>query len=277
MRFLKLFQPNQVLTLLLLLSISSCDDFSQTNGIPDKTITLLQLESNPDTLSFRNSLSIKDTTVTVEVFVQVEDKTDILGNPTVNLYEKGDFQLLEAAELTNWNENNKKFSGSFTFTLSTGISTETELIATALASNGNATNFLRKNFTIQGLTLNPAILENPINPDTLVIPVSGSLNFLLGIKAIHPDGQRFISQVTVNLKDKDNANLGDYSLYDDGSNILLENNLPSGDLISADSVFSRSFTINSSNNPDIITLTYKAVDSSNQPSNTVTSTMVIVR
>jgi len=275
MRIFKIIQPFLVISLFSLIGLNSCDDLSQPSGIPEKTVTLLNLTTNPDTLSFRNASAIKDTIVSFDVFVQVSDKTDLSSNPTVNMYETGEFQLIQAVELTNWNESTKTYQGSFSFLVSTGVSLTTDLVATAVTSSGNASNFLRKKFMITGLRLAKAIVENPINPDTVFIPLSGSVNFLLGAKVTHPDGQRFINQVSVNLTDKNNQNLGDYILYNDGSSILLENNLSSGDVSSADSVFSRSFTINSSNQPDVITLKYKALDTGNQVSNILTSTMVI--
>jgi hypothetical protein len=275
MRIFKIIQPFLFITALSLISLNSCDDLSQPSGIPEKTITLINLTTNPDTLSFKNASTIRDTVVSVEVQVLVEDKADFLSNPTVNMYETGEFQLIQAIELTNWNESDKTYSGTFNFQVSTGISLSTDLVATALTVNGTASNFLRKRFIINGLRLAKAIIENPINPDTVFIPTSGSINFLLGVQVTHPDGQRFINQVSVNLTDKDNENLGDFILYNDGSSVLLENNLRSGDVSAEDKIFSRSFTINSSNQPDIITLTYKAIDASNQVSDSITSTLVI--
>ncbi|NCP84579.1 MAG: hypothetical protein GW809_07975 [Bacteroidetes bacterium] len=275
MRIFNSIQPFLVISLLSLIGLYSCDDLSQPSGIPDKTVTLLNLTTDSDTLSFRNASAIKDTIVSFNVFVQVMDKSDLASNPKVNMYETGEFQLIKAVELTEWNEITKTYQGSFTIEISTGVSLSTDLVATAITSSGNASNFLRKKFIISGLRLAKPIVENPINPDTLFIPLSGSINFLLGVKVTHPDGQRFINQVSANLTDKDNESLGDFILYNDGSAFLLENNLTSGDISSADSVFSRSFTINSSNKPDVITLTYKALDTGNQVSNSITSTMVI--
>lgn len=259
----------------LLFLLNSCDSLPGTTEIPQRTESIQDFQISPQLIDFSTANEIKDTTLTIALSIKVTQSDALIEAPQVQLYSKSDFQLLSSVTLTDWDESTLTYSGSLKIIGNTGVSASAIIMATGLTPSKTMSNVIRKDFVIKGFILQPPVIEFAVNPDTVILPVTGSKNFLIGAKVVHANGQRFISRVTVNLRDKNDQNLGDYLLYDDGSLQSLENNTVSGDFFAADSIYSRSFSLNSGNQADVIQLFYKAFDSNEQQSNILQSTLVI--
>lgn len=260
--------------LLLFLSGASCDSLPGTTDINSKTIVLKDFRILPDTVSFVNANVIKDTTITIQVSIKTDGSNDLSENPIVHFYEKKSSKLVISDTLRLTNSATNEYSSDFKLSMSTGISTVADLVVTALNENGNPTNFLRKDLVFKGFQIQKAIVNQIFAPDTVKIPATGSSTFLLSAEVVHPDKQQFISKVFVQIKDKNNEEIGIFRLYDDGSMQTVENGATSGDTSANDTIFTRAFTVTSTNQADILSLTFYAVDVSNQESNRVSSTLV---
>lgn len=268
-------------TLLLLFSIfavlQQCDSLPGSSDLPEITQPIRSFTVNPAIFDFTSVQSVKDTTIRMAFEVHIAQQNALAEPPIVHLYDKGSFTAITSVSLSNFDVATLTYSGEMTLIVNTGVSSSAILVATGMTPSNNSSNFIRKELQIKGLLLSPPVIESTINPDTVFLPTSGSINFLLGAKVTHSAGQQFISRVLVNLRDQNNQNLGDFLLFDDGSRVSLDGGTFSGDLIAADSIFSRSFSLNSGNQPDIIQLRYRAFDVSEQESNSVLTTLVISR
>lgn len=257
--------------------ITSCDSLPGTPELPSKTITLKDFRINPDTVSFRNASGVKDTIVTLRVSVKSDELDDLASPPVVHMYEKNDAFLVTSDTLELVDSLTFEYATDLQFGMSTGISTKAEFLVTAFAKTGNATNFIRKDLVIQGFSIQAPILDEVTVPDTVRIPATGTQSFSLIAKVRHPDNQNFIKNVIVGIVDQNSESLGTFNLYDDGNTQQVEGGGTSGDATARDSLFTRRFTINPSNQPDVLRLTFYAVDVSNQESNRIQVTLVFAR
>ncbi|TNE69900.1 hypothetical protein EP331_13575 [bacterium] len=261
----------------VLVALASCDSIPETTGFQDSSQILTALQFESDTLSFKQAEVVKDTIVSFSVSVEVSDP-DLLGqNPIVSLYEKLGFTVVASDTLIQTNPSLPVYSGSVQFITNTGVSTDAVIIATAKTSAGNPTNFIRRSLPIVGFSIPPATVVQIIAPDTVKIPLSGNVTFLIGAEVTHPDAQRFIKKVLLELISETTGSLGTFNLYDDGSITTTPEGTFSGDQTANDTIYSTAFTISSANNPDVISIVIKAVDTANNESNTLTQTLRIVQ
>ena len=103
------------------------------------------------------------------------------------------------------------------------------------------------------------------NPEEVEIPSgSNTTTVLFTAKVRDADGQSNIDKVLLNFRNEDGTLLGasPFEMFDDGAS-------SSGDETAADSVFSTTFTINSSNTPNNRTALYWAIDKSGLSSDTL--------
>lgn len=261
-------------SLFLLLVANSCDSLPGTTDISSKTILLKEFRIFPDTVSFVNANVVKDTIITLQVSVKADDSNDLLENPIVHFYEKGKANLITFDTLNLTNSTTNEYTTDIKLLMSTGTSTFADVVITALDKNRNPTNFLRRDLVFKGFQIQKANITVIFVPDTVRIPSSGSSTFYLAAKVVHPEKQQFISKVFVQIKDKNNEEIGVFRLYDDGSAKIVENGSPSGDTMANDTIFTRAFTVSSSNQADILSLRFYAVDVSNQESDSITGTLV---
>lgn len=259
-----------------LLFLFSCDTLPETNTIPESGIALRRIIAD-DTLSFANANAIKDTSIFFPVAVEVSDPELLQHPPVVSLYEKFGFQSVSSDTLKAFDPVTNQYSGTIDFLVSTGINAEAELVATATMPSGNPTNFLRKSFFIRGFSIEPAQVVQIIAPDTVRLPLSGSISFSIVAEVTHPTSRAFIKTVILTLNSASTGSLGSFQLFDDGSLTSIPEGRTSGDAISNDGLYTRVFVLSAENNPDTITLAVKALDTTDQESNTVTKTLIITR
>ena len=256
------------------IGFTQCDSLPGSTELPDSSTQLGNLTINPSIVSFSNANGVKDTTVSVTV--SVSSTTNEISNQSLLLsfYDKSDpfIVLSDTLKLTDAQLNT--YSTTFSFDTNTGFSGDTEVIITGVTNAGNSTNTLRRAVPIQGFSIDPAVLVRVIHQDTVQIPSAGSVTFFLSAEVTHPDKSSFINRVLVDIKDKNNAEIGTFRLYDDGSVTTIDGGGTSGDPIANDSLFTRAFTLNASNQADELTLTFYAIDVSNQESNRITSKLV---
>ncbi|MEP1307578.1 MAG: hypothetical protein ABJK11_08740 [Balneola sp.] len=142
--------------------------------------------------------------------------------------------------------------------------------------NGNNKNYAQSVISQTGVPINaPQILEVN-NPNQVEIPSGSTTTIVLfTAKVTDMDGQDNLSQVLLNFRNSDGSMLSDdpFQMFDDG---ISNGGDTSGDEVAGDSVFTKSFSINSGNTPANRTAVYWAIDKSGLSSDTLETIFNIV-
>lgn len=264
----------------------SCENNPATPITEPMHIVIRSAQISPSQIQFSPSDGVKDSTVTMELLATMEP---------VNLGVQTTLSNLKTApfvwELRSRSDGGLQASGSATpdfstNTLSASISLALRtfdfedyvLYLYATDEIRLLSNTVQSRIAVRGFPIGvPQILEVR-SPGNVTIPTSGSITFTLTAKAIHPVDRQLVERVLVDIRDSRNILLGGapFQLYDDGSLVSIGSGT-SGDQVAADSVFTRAFQINSSNNPESYQLLFYALDPFGGSSDTISSSMTFIR
>ena len=246
---------------------------------PTQNITHLieSVQVSPQNITFNQDLGVKDSTITINIigtYKLVTTTSVITATFRYEMTRNSDTATIRSGEF-ELNESNATFSASFNLETNTTDFNDYLIYIYAIREDLVVSNTAQSTVKIRGFTAGLPEILAVNNPDTVSIPSSGTTPFALMAKATHPNGQSLIDRVLVDIRDQnDNLLAGSpFTLFDDGGT----GNSNSGDAVAADSIYTRTFNIGSSNNPDVYQLFYHAIDNLGASSDTVQSQMVIKR
>ena len=265
----KRFFPSILLTTIVCLLYASCDSTPTLNNY-DSTLSYVQnLSVTPDQIQFSPILDgQKDTTITLEISVD-GFSFDEGSVPYYYIFYSGD-------ETPSLQGTLNIVTGTSTFHASVAIPTNTiefnsYTILVTPSLNGENKNYAQAVVKQTGVPINaPEILEVN-NPSNVQIPASGATIAVFEAKVTDIDGQDNIDKVFLNFRNPDGSLLQEnpFQMLDDGSS-------ESGDVAANDSVFTKTFSINSSNTANNRTALYWAIDKSGLNSDTLETSFNIV-
>lgn len=252
----------------MIVLLSSCESGLGTPLFPNELPQITSLSVSPEGFEFTPSDGIKDTTLTFTFTIKVNDQDLLSRSPIVTLQDFSDISTIFSDSLTD-NPSSNIFTGTTSITTNTGISFNIMVEATLVGKDNLLSNSRSQTVKIIGYSANSPVIETISLPDTVFIPAQGNQPFLIAAHVVHPDKQTLLDRVFIELIDNTSASLGEFTLFDDG------NSTDSGDLVANDSTFTRRFIINSANQPDEITVIFKAIDKNDKMAETVTGNFVI--
>ncbi|MEX0780664.1 MAG: hypothetical protein WD491_11505 [Balneolales bacterium] len=254
--------------LILILAVAACDDTPGVVDISKRQPELSHLEITPSTIEFDREDGIKDTLVTFELSAQLDADEPLTTPPTVTFGERGSSDIFISEFLSDFDKDAFRYSGQVQVTFQTTTFGDYEFFVLAELPGGGISDPARAAIEVRGFATGMPSIEYTDHPDTVQIPSSGEKGILFEAKAIHPDGQGNIQNVTLELIDQDGRGLGQYNMLDDGAN---------GDMTANDSLFTTGLEIGPRNQPDEYIIKIYAIDRFDAVSDTVTSHMSIVQ
>ena len=264
--------------LALVLLLSHCDStpgLSDATNLDDARLSNLQL--TPSAVQFSVDDSGPDTTISVGMRVQVNDRSFFSGSPIVTIQKTGDTDFGIADSLTDFDAATNSFAGSVGIPANVLSSDQFTITITARTPSG-LTNSLIGRFSTTAFQSEPPVILDANAPETVQLPAEGTIGFLLSAKASDPDGQINIDGAFAKLFDSNGQQLGStFRLYDDGGADDIDGGGRSGDLVANDSLYSRGFSLNSENNPDQVTIEFFVLDRGGLSSDTLRRVMDIIR
>ena len=252
---------------LFIWGLYSCDATTSHDDILSTPPSIRSLDISPSEIEFSNSEDgFKDTTVTVELTVDTDHNVNKV-NPKFFLTDKISEEILVQGEMD--------FLESTRFQKLISLETNTTafehfLVNVLISDEQGRGNYAQGQISITGVSNNaPEILEVN-NPDEYQLPSSGSENIPFTAKVTDLDGQNTISGVYLRLisRTTGEATNSPFQLFDDGSSL--------GDEVAQDSIYTLTFPISSSNQPDTYDILYYAEDKGGLVSDTVETTFRIV-
>ena len=278
---MKSFYP--LLALTFLLNLAACNEIPTV----EQSAEVFQIKSfslTPNDVAFTPSDGVRDTTISVQLSVDVDQSSTFASYPNALLiYElrnRSDGEVALEGTVSLSNSTSSRIETNFDldvrtfdfreYSVSTFIGTEDALLS----------NTAQSSLTVTGFPVGLPEIEFVENPDTVVIPAQGQQRlFQLKAKVSHPFDQSLINRVMVGIRDQNNNFLpgSPFRMYDDGSSFEIPEGGLSGDVVPGDSVYTRQFQLGSTNNPDVYTLFYHAIDNFGFSSDTVQSQMRFIR
>lgn len=253
------------------IGIVSCDDGLTPKDYNEAAPYVQELTVNPSIIAFDPILDgQKDTTVSLNLTVRgFNFKPDSV--PYYSVFFTGsDFPFIQNKFLVN-------FSSLTTFQANVVIPTntirfESYTILVTPTLQGSNQNYAQSIIKQTGVPINaPQILEVN-NPEEVEIPSGSNTEVVLFTsKVTDLDGQTNIDKVFLNFRNSDGTLLSasPFEMFDDGGS-------SNGDVTASDSVYTTTFTINSSNTPNNRTALYWAIDKSGLSSDTLETPFNIV-
>lgn len=256
----------------ILAGIIACDE---TPGIVDVTKqqpVLTHLELSPAKVTFVRQDGVKDSLITFELSVLLDNEEPLETPPTATFGPKGSGEMLTSETLSDFNPDTFRYSGQITYPFNTTTFADYTIYVSAVLPGGSISNMTQADVKIRGFATGLPEIEYTEHPDTVYIPSAGqdANEFLITAKAAHPDGLNMIRSVNLELFDKDDNRIGSrkFNMFDDGTH---------GDQQPNDGVYSKGFEIGPDNQPDEVTIRIYAVDNFDAVSDTVITQMAIVR
>ncbi len=262
------FKPLLFITGVLAI-VTGCDSTISPKDYNDISPFVSNLQISPDSLLFSASDGQKDTTVTFALMVDgFEFEPD--SAPYYYLFKDGAFSAFQEGKLNLSSNNANLYEAGFSIETQTFDFEEYSVLVTPGQSTGS--NYVQAKIVQLGVAVNaPEILEVN-NPESVVIPSSGnSTTVRFTAKVTDIDGQDNIESVFLNFRNPDGSLLSanPFVMLDDGG-------AESGDLSPADSIFTDTFIIDSSNTPNNRTAIYWAIDKAGLSSDTLETPFNIV-
>lgn len=251
----------------VLFSIINCDPTDTSSTVFGEAPVVQNLTIQPSSVVFIPNDGFKDTTLSIYIEATIENVSEetIFG---YTIRDKASQELISSGELA-------AETRADVFRTETGLETTTtsfeNYIVEAYAYNeGGSGNFIQTPISIRGFSNNkPEILEAN-NPQEVQRPSSGQTTVLFTAKTTDKDGQNSIEGVFLRLISQVSGEVSGspFQLFDNGSS--------QGDVAANDSVFTRSFSINSTNQLQTYDILYYAVDKGGLVSDTAKTTFSIV-
>lgn len=161
---------------------------------------------------------------------------------------------------------NLTFVGQLQFTVSKSALGAFLVEVSAFDQQGFEGNAVAQTVTIVGKNY-PPVLSNLVAPDTVLLPVSGTVNIPLHVTVSDSNGLGDIRDVFFRSLDSSNPNTKIF-LFDDGSTA-------NGDLVARDGTYSRIIVLDSANDRKTYRFAFQAIDASGDTSATVLHLMTV--
>lgn len=252
------------LFLLLLIFFSACDEISAPTQ--SDSVSIESLGISPDTIEFDSDSPIGDQEIPVTLILTLKESSESDFRYTVErrgmLVSEGRFNHHSGAEYIA------------EFILSVNSVNNLNFTVYAFSDEHSAGERMQGSITVRGREVSPPVIEDAYNTEEAAIPEAGNERIDFFARVVHPDNQEFIDRVNFFLIDQQGNQLGDnFEMFDDGVFNESEGLI---DEAAGDSLYSRAFFINPTNNPDEVTVFYFAVGVDGQSSDTLQTELRIV-
>lgn len=249
---------------LLLFWLTGCDDISSSSESGASVLQSLTIQ--PSTIRFDENVSLKDTTISIDIEVST---TDLPPSPL-------SYSVDLSGELVSEGELNSLDNDLYGTTLELFVNTGQNRNFTVYIYEPDRTSGdrLQGSLRVRGRNVSPPVIEEAFNTEEVSIPESGNERIDFFARVVHPDDQEFIDQVTFFLVDQGGNQLGeDFEMFDDG---VFSGQQGFVDETASDSLYSRAFFINSGNSPDNVSVFYYATGIDGQSSDTLQTELRII-
>ncbi len=273
--------------ILLFAATLSCEKLDPVSPNAELPFQITSLEINPFLIQFEPENGVRDTTIIFEITAGVKS----LGNESIPVFlcrngtfnyiftRKSDQHVISQGTLdlvtlepSPFANDQEHFFKQLQLQAKTFDFNDYKLQVFAQRELTPASNTASATLKLRGFAVDPPQIISVSNPDTLRIPDTGTQLFSISAKVVHPFDRSLINQVFLDILDESNTRLSGspFEMFDDG-------NPNSGDLAAGDSIYTRQFQINASNNPAVYSLLFFARDNLGASSDTVKSKMVFIR
>ena len=251
-----------------LLLLNACDDPPGSAVVTPSSNSLRSINVSPDSIITDPAEGIADRQHSVSIEVRAAADA-VLENPRYSVV-RGDFnEAYREGALQPSPGEDGLLTADFSFTLPSNVFETFTIYAFDAGANGQLSNTLSTKIVLIGFTTEPPEMIFFNHPESVTIPDSGVQPITFESKVVHPQGQGNIRQVVLELFDSSGNRIGTgpFEMFDDG-----EIN-DSGDLVPADSVYTRTFSINPDNAADVYDVFSYATDRQGLVSDTLRSTI----
>lgn len=241
----------------LFLFLAGCDEFSAPDD--SSSASLESLTITPNSIEFDDTAPIKDSTLTVDLQLTLREAIDADYKYTVQvedtLLKSGEFQQQPATDL----------SASFSLDIST--TDFTNYTVYAFAGDDYSGERIQGGITIRGRFVAQPQLVDAFNTEAVTIPESGRERVDFYARVVHPTNQQYINRVSFILEDQEGDQVGnDFDMFDNG---VFSESSGRIDEVAEDSLYSRAFFVEPTNNPDLYTVSYYAIGIDGKSSDTL--------
>lgn len=136
--------------------------------------------------------------------------------------------------------------------------------------SGLTSNAVQKRLIVVRQQNSPPVISNLVAPDTVQLPQTGSVVFLMAVDATDPQGLSDIAEVFFRSLDSSDPNRK-FLMKDDG------NTPTSGDEVQGDGTYSIKIELASTNNPGTFRFEFQASDKAGAASNTILHLLTVIR
>lgn len=245
--------------------LTCCDSTPLLVSDTDPVAQLTDFQIDPGDIQFDRVIhGVTDTMLTFRISVSHHGtKPDV--TPQFVLRNDGSNNALQSGFMSVYDENTKRFSGSFQFSTNTNLFHELNLLVFA-ASESELSNRINRKISIKGIPgSNPEILDATINPNPVTLPSAGSILVIFNAKIADDDGIDNIRSVYFRMESLNTGPLGSAFMMKPG---VVEDGYQ---------IYADTLTITSTNNPDRIRVTFFAEDKSDLQATAVERILEIVR
>lgn len=249
----------------LFLFLAGCDEFSAPDD--SSSASMESLTISPNSIVFDENVSGADSTLSIELFLTLREPHHSAFQYTVErqgeLIETGDFQQ----------QSDTEFTAAFNLEVST--SANVNYTVYAFIEGNKSTERIQGGITIRADITSPPQMVDAYNTEEVTIPEDGRERIDFYARVSHPDGQQAINSVNFFLIDQEGNQLlnSDFQMLDDGVFNAQEGRI---DEAAGDSLYSRAFFIDSTNNPDDYTVFYYAISGGGLSSDTLQTQLRII-
>ncbi|MFW6347065.1 MAG: hypothetical protein ACOC2C_00470 [Cyclonatronaceae bacterium] len=251
-----------------LLLLNACDDPPGSAAVTPSSNSLRSINVSPDSIITDPAEGITDRQHSVSIEVRTTADA-VLENPRYSVV-RGDFnEAYREGSLQQSPGEDGLLTADFSFTLPANVFETFTIYAFDAGTDGQLSNTLSTKVALIGFTTEPPEMIFFNHPESVTIPDSGVQPITFESKVVHPQGQQNISQVLLELFDSagNRIGTGPFEMLDDGE---VDD---SGDLVPADSVYTRTFSINPDNAADVYEVFSYATDRQGLVSDTLRSTI----
>jgi hypothetical protein len=256
-----------------LVFLIQCDNPPGPSDYLSDVPSLTSFEITPDRIVFDSIAGAVDTTIEVQLSAALRSGFLTSPPPFYSITDNSTGEIIQEGVFSNFDTQNRVWSHIVEIETQTTVIRDYTIYTWLHNEAGNSLSTVQGKLYITGFSTSPPQIISVENPDSVQIPSTGTIDFSFQAKVVHPDGQVNISQVLVDLIDNTGSPLtgSPFELFDDGRQD------ESGDIIAGDSVYTRGFSIGSSNQPDNLLVRYFAIDRFGASSDTVSTGLAIWR
>jgi hypothetical protein len=242
-----------------------CDATREPPPVVQITPTIRSFIVEPNKVSFdKDTDGFKDTTLTFDIRLTVDNDINDFSY-TYTIFDRVTNEILHRGNLQN--SSPEIYADAFDIETSTTAFLDYLVEVYVFEDDGNLI-YAQSNIDINGFANAAPQIRFADNPEVVLLPNEGTETVTFKAKVTDDDGQNTIDGVFLRLISRTSGEVS-------GSPFPLLDNGTQEDEIAADSVFTTSFNINSSNQPETYDILYYAKDLGGLVSDTVRTTFRI--